>query len=164
MTICIPWLWLDAVQLWFCSKAHECGLLNQTHYNIILSEIHTYIHRAIVVLYRMNVKRCVRSTFFFHLFFSPSSSFLPICLSHARPVVLGCHSVARMWKQGDQFNVTRLLLLLLLLLQEVTIPELAWPKWTPSDCFGLGQRSHHLTIYITVLVTRGRHFGARESV
>jgi hypothetical protein len=27
MTICIPWLWLEAVQLWFCSKAHECGLL-----------------------------------------------------------------------------------------------------------------------------------------
>jgi hypothetical protein len=24
-------------------KAHECGLLNQTHYNIFLSEIHTYI-------------------------------------------------------------------------------------------------------------------------
>jgi hypothetical protein len=43
-TICIPWLWLEAVQLWFCSKAHECGLLNQTHYNIILSEIDTYIH------------------------------------------------------------------------------------------------------------------------
>jgi hypothetical protein len=42
MTICIPWLWLEAVQLWFCSKAHECGLLNQTHYNIFLSEIHTY--------------------------------------------------------------------------------------------------------------------------
>jgi hypothetical protein len=41
MTICIPWLWLEAVQLWFCSKAHECGLLITL---IITSFLVKYIH------------------------------------------------------------------------------------------------------------------------
>jgi hypothetical protein len=41
MTICIPWLWLEAVQLWFCSKAHECGLLIRL---IITSFWVKYIH------------------------------------------------------------------------------------------------------------------------